>query len=98
MGPIDYLIVEWPDRQPTGEAAPHLIDLVDRGLVPRRDMDAPERELAEARKQWGRNRADQLRRLRAELRAARLEMRAARVRWRVVVAELLAGGVVLPTT
>ena len=33
MGPIDYLLVEWPDRQPTGEAAPHLIDLVDRGLI-----------------------------------------------------------------
>ncbi len=33
MGPIDYLIVEWPDRQPTGEAAPHLIDLVERGLI-----------------------------------------------------------------
>ena len=33
MGPIDYLIVEWPDRQPSGEAAPHLIDLVDRGLI-----------------------------------------------------------------
>jgi hypothetical protein len=33
MGPIDYLIVEWPDRQPTGEAAPYLIDLVDRGLI-----------------------------------------------------------------
>lgn len=33
MGPIDYLIVEWPGRQPTGEAAPYLLDLVDRGLV-----------------------------------------------------------------
>jgi hypothetical protein len=33
MGPIDYLIVEWPGRQPNGEAAPHLIDLVDRGLI-----------------------------------------------------------------
>ena len=34
LGPIDYLVVEWPaDRQPTGEAFPHLIDLVDRGLV-----------------------------------------------------------------
>ncbi len=33
MGPIDYLIVEWPDRQPTGEAAPYLLDLVDRGLI-----------------------------------------------------------------
>lgn len=33
MGPIDYLLVEWRGRQPTGEAAPHLIDLVDRGLI-----------------------------------------------------------------
>jgi hypothetical protein len=33
MGPIDYLIVEWPGRQPTGEALPYLIDLVDRGLI-----------------------------------------------------------------
>ena len=33
MGPIDYLVVEWPDRQPTGEAAPLLVDLVDRGLI-----------------------------------------------------------------
>ncbi len=33
MGPIDYLIVEWPDRQPSGEAAPLLADLVDRGLI-----------------------------------------------------------------
>ena len=33
MGPIDYLIVEWPGRQPKGEAAPHLIELVDRGLI-----------------------------------------------------------------
>jgi hypothetical protein len=33
MGPIDYIIVEWPDRQPHGEAAPYLIDLVDRGII-----------------------------------------------------------------
>ena len=33
IGPIDYLIVEWPDQQPNGEALPHLIDLVDRGLI-----------------------------------------------------------------
>ncbi|MBS1878117.1 MAG: DUF1269 domain-containing protein [Actinobacteria bacterium] len=33
MGPIDYLVVEWPGRQPTGEAIPYLIDLVDRGLI-----------------------------------------------------------------
>lgn len=33
MGPIDYLVVEWPGRQPTGEALPYLVDLVDRGLI-----------------------------------------------------------------
>lgn len=33
MGPIDYIVVEWPGRQPTGEAVPYLIDLVDRGLI-----------------------------------------------------------------
>ena len=34
LGPIDYLVVEWPpDRQPTGEALPKLVDLVDRGLI-----------------------------------------------------------------
>jgi dihydroorotase-like cyclic amidohydrolase len=33
MGPIDYLVIEWPGRQPTGEAAPHLVDLVERGLI-----------------------------------------------------------------
>jgi Family of unknown function (DUF6325) len=33
MGPIDYILVEWHDRQPNGEALPHLVDLVDRGLI-----------------------------------------------------------------
>ena len=34
VGPIDYLVVEWPaGKQPTGEAMPYLIDLVDRGLI-----------------------------------------------------------------
>jgi len=33
MGPIDYLLVEWPGRQPNGEVAPHLVDLVERGLI-----------------------------------------------------------------
>ena len=33
MGPIDYLIVEWPDKQPTGEAMPYLVDLVDKGII-----------------------------------------------------------------
>jgi hypothetical protein len=33
MGPVDYILVEWPGRQPSGEAMPHLVDLVDRGLI-----------------------------------------------------------------
>jgi hypothetical protein len=33
IGPIDYILVEWPGRQPNGEIAPHLVDLVDRGLI-----------------------------------------------------------------
>ena len=33
MGPVDYVVVEWPGRQPSGEALPHLIDLVNRGLI-----------------------------------------------------------------
>ncbi len=33
MGPVDYLLVEWPGRQPNGEVAPYLIDLVERGLI-----------------------------------------------------------------
>lgn len=33
VGPIDYLMVEWEGTRPHGELAPHLVDLVDRGLV-----------------------------------------------------------------
>jgi hypothetical protein len=34
MGPIDYLIVEWPaGSKPTGEGLPILEDLVDRGII-----------------------------------------------------------------
>jgi hypothetical protein len=33
MGPIDYVLVEWPGRQPEGQIAPHLVDLVERGLI-----------------------------------------------------------------
>jgi Family of unknown function (DUF6325) len=33
LGPIDYLAVEWPDRQVTGEGFRLLMDLVDRGVV-----------------------------------------------------------------
>jgi hypothetical protein len=33
MGPVDYVVIEWPGRQPSGEAAPHLVDLVERGII-----------------------------------------------------------------
>jgi hypothetical protein len=33
MGPIDYLVVEFPGNRMTGEAMPLLVDLVDRGII-----------------------------------------------------------------
>jgi hypothetical protein len=33
MGPIDYVVLEWPGRQPEGEAAPLIMDLHDRGII-----------------------------------------------------------------
>jgi hypothetical protein len=34
LGPVDYFVVEWPaGKEPTGEALPLLVDLVDRGLI-----------------------------------------------------------------
>jgi hypothetical protein len=33
LGPIDYLIVEFPGSRMTGEGFPILLDLVDRGLI-----------------------------------------------------------------
>jgi hypothetical protein len=33
MGPIDYVVIEWPGRQPDGTAAPLLVDLVERGII-----------------------------------------------------------------
>ena len=33
MGPIDYIVLEWPGRQPTGEVAPMIVDLADRGII-----------------------------------------------------------------
>jgi hypothetical protein len=33
MGPIDFLLIEWPTREPTGEVAAIVVDLVDRGLI-----------------------------------------------------------------
>jgi uncharacterized membrane protein len=33
MGPIDYIVIEWPAEQPTGTVVPKIVDLVDRGIV-----------------------------------------------------------------
>lgn len=33
MGPVDYLVVEFPGNRMTGEGLPLLIDLVDRGII-----------------------------------------------------------------
>jgi Family of unknown function (DUF6325) len=34
MGPVDYVVLEWPEQQPTpGEVQPLLLDLVDRGII-----------------------------------------------------------------
>ncbi|MFF2510533.1 DUF6325 family protein [Streptomyces sp. NPDC058086] len=33
MGPIDYIVVEFPGNRMTGEGLPLLVDLVDRGLI-----------------------------------------------------------------
>ena len=34
LGPIDYLIVEFPaDRKPDGSALPYLVDLVEKGII-----------------------------------------------------------------
>jgi hypothetical protein len=33
MGPIDYLIIEFPGSRMTGEGLPHLLDLVERDVI-----------------------------------------------------------------
>ncbi|APE07988.1 DUF6325 family protein [Rhodococcus pyridinivorans] len=34
MGPVDYLVIEFPaDRPPNGSALPLLLDLVERGII-----------------------------------------------------------------
>ncbi|MFF3888612.1 DUF6325 family protein [Streptomyces sp. NPDC001914] len=33
MGPIDYIVVEFPGNRMTGEGLPILVDLVDRGII-----------------------------------------------------------------
>jgi hypothetical protein len=33
IGPIDYLVLEFPPGGPTGEGLPHLVDLVENGII-----------------------------------------------------------------
>jgi hypothetical protein len=34
LGPVDYVVLEWPGEQPVaGEVQPLLLDLVDRGII-----------------------------------------------------------------
>jgi hypothetical protein len=33
MGPVDYIVVEFPGSRMTGEGMPLLVDLVDRGII-----------------------------------------------------------------
>ena len=41
LGPVDWLVLEFPGKQPTGQVAPYLKDLVDRGLVTSAGSDGP---------------------------------------------------------
>ncbi|GIK78752.1 MAG: DUF1269 domain-containing protein [Acidobacteria bacterium] len=33
LGPIDFVLIEWTDSEPTGEAAPIVLDLHERGVI-----------------------------------------------------------------
>jgi hypothetical protein len=33
MGPVDYLVIEFPGGRLTGEGLPLLVDLADRGII-----------------------------------------------------------------
>ncbi|TXS42203.1 DUF1269 domain-containing protein [Streptomyces sp. uw30] len=45
MGPIDYLVVEFPGSHMTGEGLPLLVDLVDRGIIRILDLAFVKKEL-----------------------------------------------------
>jgi hypothetical protein len=45
MGPISYLIVEFPGNKMTGEGMQALVDLVDRGLIRILDLEFVTRDL-----------------------------------------------------
>ncbi|MET9469004.1 DUF6325 family protein [Streptomyces sp. NPDC006544] len=45
MGPVDFLVIEFPGNRMTGEAFPLLLDLVDRGIVRILDMSFVRKDL-----------------------------------------------------
>jgi hypothetical protein len=45
MGPVDYLVVEFPGSRMTGEGLPLLVDLVDRGVIRILDLVFVKKEL-----------------------------------------------------
>lgn len=45
IGPIDYLVVEFPGSHMTGEGLPLLVDLVDRGIIRIMDLVFVKKEL-----------------------------------------------------
>ena len=45
MGPVDYLVVEFPGSRMTGEGLPLLVDLVDKGIIRVLDLIFVKKEL-----------------------------------------------------
>jgi Family of unknown function (DUF6325) len=45
LGPIDYLVVEFPGSRMTGKGLPLLVDLVDRGIIRILDLVFAKKEL-----------------------------------------------------
>jgi hypothetical protein len=45
VGPVDYLVVEFPGNKMTGEALPMLVDLVDRSIIRILDLVFVKRDL-----------------------------------------------------
>jgi len=45
VGPIDYMVVEFPGSRMTGEGLPMLVDLVDRGIIRVLDLLFVKKEL-----------------------------------------------------
>ncbi len=44
MGPVDYIVVEFPGSRMTGEGFPILVDLVERGLIRILDLEFVKKE------------------------------------------------------